>query len=449
MDALAIKELSVTDPSTTTSDTVPAAEVAELESDEDLKFLRLSFPAQSLVTLKFVLQKSERDVLRAVDELLNRETLEHEQQLNAIVDGESHSRHAIDAFFDETGLLTRKDRKHRKRMRQQQNGATLADAIAEDAALPKLSKWEQINRDVDWLCRVLSVDRSLAQSACHRNTHLGAALHDLLESTTNKRNDGNAQHPDREANEAMLMKSYRALGTLTINQLLDATHDDLPLATEAAKVLASWRPYDLVASAPLPSKTSQSAASRAAVASILASNSAQPSATATAAEYRALAHEHALKRDAYYAQASKAHGEKKASLTGVALHYAERGREQDIKMRMYQMKAARAQAQATLSTNQPTSAGQDPVSEVDLHGLTVQQAVEVAREQATQWWTRVRLAEDRTTAQRSLRLITGKGLHSAAGQSKIYPAVKSMLEREGWRVEVGSGVLIVRGVVRH
>ena len=48
----------------------------------------------------------------------------------------------------------------------------------------------------------------------------------------------------------------------------------------------------------------------------------------------------------------------------------------------------------------------------------------------------------------AFRIVTGVGRHSAGGRGRLGPAVGGMLVREGWRVEVGEGVLVVRGRVR-
>lgn len=52
-------------------------------------------------------------------------------------------------------------------------------------------------------------------------------------------------------------------------------------------------------------------------------------------------------------------------------------------------------------------------------------------------------------ARSGFRIITGVGRHSHDGTSRLGPAVGKMLAREGWRVEVGEGVLTVTGVVRR
>ena len=46
------------------------------------------------------------------------------------------------------------------------------------------------------------------------------------------------------------------------------------------------------------------------------------------------------------------------------------------------------------------------------------------------------------------RIITGVGRHSAGGKGVLGPAVKKGLEQDGWRLEVNSGAITVRGKSR-
>jgi len=78
------------------------------------------------------------------------------------------------------------------------------------------------------------------------------------------------------------------------------------------------------------------------------------------------------------------------------------------------------------------------VHSVDLHGLTVQQALTVTQECLTAWWTGPATSP-------TLTIVTGAGKHSAGQNPVILPAVKKLLERErydyrfdGERVHRGS-----------
>lgn len=84
---------------------------------------------------------------------------------------------------------------------------------------------------------------------------------------------------------------------------------------------------------------------------------------------------------------------------------------------------------------------------LDLHGLTVAEAVELVKEGVNQWWSRSTMRAGRTKI-KPLSIVTGIGKHSDHGQSRLYPAVLGLLTREGWKVDTMSrGSLLVTGPV--
>jgi DNA-nicking Smr family endonuclease len=54
-------------------------------------------------------------------------------------------------------------------------------------------------------------------------------------------------------------------------------------------------------------------------------------------------------------------------------------------------------------------------------------------------------ADDRS---RGFRIVTGAGKHSRGGRGVLGPAVKKLLEQDGWRIEIMSGEILVKGKVR-
>jgi len=79
--------------------------------------------------------------------------------------------------------------------------------------------------------------------------------------------------------------------------------------------------------------------------------------------------------------------------------------------------------------------------------VNVKEAVRISRERVTTWWHE--LGEGRIGGRgigSGYRIITGQGNHSDGGRAKLGPAVGKMLLREGWKVEVFSGILVVTGV---
>ena len=124
-----------------------------------------------------------------------------------------------------------------------------------------------------------------------------------------------------------------------------------------------------------------------------------------------------------------------------ASHYSTISRDADAALR--QDTAAHADARVSSQSNP---------GEIDLHGLNVKDAVRISRNRVEAWWE----SEGREWARAGkvmndggLRIITGIGRHSAGGKAVLGPAVGRMLNDEGWKVQVGDGVVKVVGRARR
>lgn len=130
---------------------------------------------------------------------------------------------------------------------------------------------------------------------------------------------------------------------------------------------------------------------------------------------------------------------------GAAAYYADIGKIHDQHYKELDNRAAEEHVISQSSTDG---------GRLDLHGVTVQQAVKIAREWVTRWWVEARIKEERKgrvnmNQVKPLVIVTGQGRHSKDGEAKVGPAVGKMLDREGWRwrSEGGNtGVLMVYGV---
>jgi hypothetical protein len=81
---------------------------------------------------------------------------------------------------------------------------------------------------------------------------------------------------------------------------------------------------------------------------------------------------------------------------------------------------------------------------VDLHGVSVEDAKRITGEKVREWWQG--LGEERKG---EFRIVTGKGNNSERGVGKLGPAVGKMLIREGWKVEVTPGFLVIKGLAKR
>ncbi|KAF9979307.1 hypothetical protein BGZ73_000001 [Actinomortierella ambigua] len=158
---------------------------------------------------------------------------------------------------------------------------------------------------------------------------------------------------------------------------------------------------------------------------------------------RQQAHDVLQQRNELFRKAAKAYQHAKGKgvgMGGIAAYYADEGKKLDAMGKRWHMRAARAVVQQHRLEN-------NDVNLVDLHGLTISEAQTVVREAVTEWFARSTMQANRIAA-RPLRIVTGVGSHSKDRIARLYPSILSMLQKDGWRVETESGVILVKGVAR-
>ncbi|KAG8691134.1 hypothetical protein FRC11_006554 [Ceratobasidium sp. 423] len=143
------------------------------------------------------------------------------------------------------------------------------------------------------------------------------------------------------------------------------------------------------------------------------------------------------KRHAALRQASEVYTRRKHEYGGeAALFYSNQAKDYAAKEREWRLKAAKAGVKAK----------QDKTSSkaIDLHGLTVNESLEVVKESVNTWWSS---AGSASTPNEPLQIITGVGRHSKGNVPVIAPAVMKLLGRDGWRAHKREGIVYVTGVV--
>ncbi|GAA5981297.1 hypothetical protein JCM11641_005635 [Rhodosporidiobolus odoratus] len=157
----------------------------------------------------------------------------------------------------------------------------------------------------------------------------------------------------------------------------------------------------------------------------------------SAEDCRRLAFEALANRNQAFREAAKAfqrgHG-RGVGERGGATVWAEKGRMFERERRRWVEEAARR----TVGERRAVT-GKDVV---DLHGLTLSQALTVVDEACNAWWARSR----GTVSPSPLRIITGVGRHSRGGRAILAPAVTRHLDKEGWRWRWDDGPLVAGGV---
>jgi hypothetical protein len=147
-----------------------------------------------------------------------------------------------------------------------------------------------------------------------------------------------------------------------------------------------------------------------------------------------------------FQQASAAYRKGKSTplMRQAAGYYAQEGRNYNANLK----------AMSQLEADSLVSS-QSGASYLDLHGVTVANATRIAKQRTQTWWDglgerRIReWGNARGGVGDGYRIVTGLGRHSEGGRGKIGPAVLKTLMNEGWKVEVGTGELLVTGLSRR
>ncbi|KZT59457.1 hypothetical protein CALCODRAFT_516070 [Calocera cornea HHB12733] len=122
----------------------------------------------------------------------------------------------------------------------------------------------------------------------------------------------------------------------------------------------------------------------------------------------------------------------------IAFYYADQSRNLEEQSREWALKAARLQVQQQQQRNKD-------LHTIDLHGLTLHEALHVVKEGVNAWYSS---SGSGYAPNHSLTIVTGLGKHSPGQQAVLGPAVFKALEKDGWRVVKGPATVTVTGIAR-
>lgn len=446
------------------------------------------FPAVDGFTVRHTLRKCRDDVDRSMDVLLNLAFFEEQQQGDA--EQQVLVPKGVDGFETSSAAGRRKG-KRRKAAAASSSSSSAAAAQRQDherhsstdccsAQLPssggaspaaRRNKWSVAQQDVDFICARTSavLKQEAVRSAYHANSaSLSATIQSLAlaHAPTDGDNTDNSS-PGRAVALAELKQECPTVPSTTLAGLLRISRNSVSAAHELAAAMLSApnattpHPSEIIQIKAAPIVLDDGEPLRAAAAAL----TSPPTTTAAAAArksrdfdtaYNAASSHFAASSDAF-SKASSAYrrGKSDRLMGGAAAYYSAVGREH----------LARARREASAAADALVDCQSQPTA-LDLHGVSVQDAVRIASERVALWWHS--LGEARHihnnssgsgssggggggAARRRLEfhIITGLGRHSHNGTARLGPAVGRALARDGWKVEVGSGVLTVTGVVRR
>ncbi|KAF2971025.1 hypothetical protein GQX73_g2590 [Xylaria multiplex] len=82
---------------------------------------------------------------------------------------------------------------------------------------------------------------------------------------------------------------------------------------------------------------------------------------------------------------------------------------------------------------------------IDLHGVSVQDGVDIAVDRVWNWWNSLGENKVRKAREAGLKVVTGLGRHSSDGKSRLRVNVFKALVADGWKVQVLTGAYLVTG----
>ncbi|RPA97837.1 hypothetical protein L873DRAFT_1770692 [Choiromyces venosus 120613-1] len=436
------------------------------ENDEEnppdkIDSLRKMFPELGVYTLKRVLSSAQGHVDRAIDELLNREFLNGDE--------DAGKTKGVDAFDGESGLSwggKKSKRKGRGGNGKGGGGGRRADLLPDENSLNgKVAEscWAAISREVDYLADCLGLEREKVLSVYHSH---GGSIGPMIVALLDKYQGGGSGDVTHQDELHTLAAEFGAtVKTDHLDKLLSLCRDNKTAVFELAGILSrTTSPQEFLgsfspapSSAPSPSSpSSPSSRSRTDPRqttptvntewTVIGRNLRRPAMSPRTINIPRSHTSASINESTYasacneaFAKASAAYRKSKSDrlMSGAAAVYSEQGHEYNSIAQEYNDIVAERWVDENSSEDT-----------LDLHGVTVRQALKISRERTTQWW--VRESNDGERRQRggtkALSIVTGCGRHSKDGSPKLLPAVGKMLVREGWDIQVQGGQITVWGV---
>lgn len=400
-----------------------------------------TFPTLRLDFVAYTLRKCGDDFGKATDELLNHVYFDN---VRASPEEEMPVVKGIDAFSEEYHVPHR-GKKGKKRKQKGVNLYSMTSASNSEsevnAGVPASNRWKDSGRDIEFLSSRTNVPAKTITSLYHAN---GLSLTSTIIAMLKK----NITAHGKEEPEALVIQPALELTDEFPNieleysiALIRLTAPSTANAHEIAKKLSVHASGASVGQGALhvvprytPINLSEPTPQSAKLPELPPSATPRTSASLSAA------------RNSAFTQASAAYrkGRSNPLMKAAAGYYAQVGRDANAHLR------AQSEADADLFVSQQSTS-----TVLDLHGVTVDSATRIARQRTQAWWDGLGEArlpgygQGKGGAREGFRIVTGLGRHSEGGRGKIGPAVVRTLVKEGWRVEVGSGELIVTGKAKR
>lgn len=403
-----------------------------LTVEEKSIYLSEMFPSVTQHTIKHTLTKCDYDVDRSMDVLLNLSFFD--SQPNVDEDTTVSIPKGIEGFTSPNTNGKRKGKNKRARAKKSPTVTNYENLMVPSGAKSPTNKWDAAREDLEFIhSRTSSVLKKETVTSTYHKNHASCAK--TIENLA-------MSHAPTVVSEdavivsqlAELTQDFPNIPATTLEGLLVITGKSVSAATELARAMI-FRPVpqlsDIIRiNAPAPVLDEDETPKRSPITT--------PRLRSTYGVTQNMAEAHFAAGSTAFNQASNAYRRSKSDrlMGGAAAYYASVGRDHLERAK----REASAAADAFVNLQSTTDV-------LDLHGVSVQDAVRIANSRVCQWWEG--LGDARYTiggiSGKSYKIITGAGRHSRDGTSRLGPAVGKMLAREGWKVEVSEGVLTVTG----
>lgn len=408
------------------------------EKDQENTLIAM-FPALEVFDIKYTLQKFNGNLDKAIDELITQSFLEETGDRCKSVNG----------FECENETQTFWRRKAKKKRKKEALGPISKNSVCSSEPEPKNS-WNVGLENIQFLAERIPMAKSHIASLYYENgASLSQTIPHLIETKSKK-----SSKPDDDINLAhiyQLVEDFPSVSMLQIRKIYNSTQNNFSYSRDLLQALITsdkqQTPSGIQISFlhnPISLNTERNNACVDKQKALITNSYLRKNGPQTVHNLKDQMTNLYESRDNAFAKASAAYrrGKSDRLMTAVATHYAEEGHSYNTQAKKVQSDAADLIAANQCSRNS-----------LDLHSLSVKDAVRIAREYVTTWWHEL---DERASFENNLKysrdcspsykIIIGTGTHSKNGISKLGPAVSKMLQRDGWKFEVSKGTIIVTGL---
>ncbi|KAF2765917.1 hypothetical protein EJ03DRAFT_330589 [Teratosphaeria nubilosa] len=419
-----------------------AEDLERLDEETKIELLQDVFPNRfSKYMIQHTLRKCNGKWQSCMEELLNHVYFEEAE----LSEGRGIAVKGVDAFADEGGNRRGRKAKAKRRRVKAADGrrSSSLPLPPADSSAPVTNKWQVAAKDVEFIADRTRIATGTVSSEYYKHgSSVSKTIGALLKATMEESKHVVTDDAAVAASAWTLGHDFPTISPEYLAAIVRLTYPSTTAAQELATALTA-KPKLAGGVQIIPQYARPLLADVDAVPT--PSRAAKNSIDADDLESANLANAYASARATAFSQAQAAHRKAKSDrlMGGAAAYYGQVGREYNALSH-----AASAAAADKLANAQSTS------SQLDLHGIDVQNAVRIAKEKVEDWWDG--LGESRVNGrlgvgerQTGYRIIVGLGTHSAGGKGKLGPAVTKVLAADGWKIENAGAVILVKGRPRR